>query len=94
MFSRTGERLQQRHGVTSATRVPPQTVYLLGRLPAGRPLSLDQPILLLPRLLDVVLLLGLQFKRVSVFVTSQDTYLLLLDLKRGGSTGSTQQLII
>lgn len=57
----------------SATRVLPQTVYLLGRLPAGRPLSLDQPILLLPRLLDVVLPLGLQYKRVSVFVTATYT---------------------
>lgn len=89
MFPRTGERLRRRqrvrHSVMSATRVLAETVYLLGRLPAGRPLPLDQPILLLPRLFDVVLLLGLQYKRVALKELLQpnthDTHVLLLDLK-------------
>lgn len=69
MFSRVGDRLQQRqhvhHSVLSVARMLGETVYLLGRLPAGRALSLDQSILLLPRFFDVVLLLGLQHKKKS-----------------------------
>lgn len=60
-------RLQQwqhvHHSVTSVAPMLGETVYLLGRLPAGRPLSLDQSILLPPRLFDIVLLLGLQHKK-------------------------------
>lgn len=78
MFSRGSDRLQQgqhvRHSVMSVARLLGETVYLLGRLPAGRPLSLDQSILLLPRLFDVVLLLGLQYKKKVLFVLQTDTH--------------------
>lgn len=77
MFSRFGDRLP---------------LYLLGRLPASRPLSLDQPILLLPRLLDILLLLGLQNKkRVSVCDSNTHvTRLLLLYLKLFSKVNSDQ----
>lgn len=52
--------------VMPITHVVDEAVYLLGRLPASWPLSLDQPILFLPCPIDILLFLSLQKKMIFI----------------------------
>lgn len=49
-----------RHSIMPLSHEVDEVLYLLRRLPASWPLSLDQPILLLPCLIDILLFLSLQ----------------------------------